>query len=231
MRYFGKPRLSLLQALGKGRGKPRFSLIESSGKSRGKGVPFAGFLITVFSLFIPAFAAAQDEGEQRDGDDNRGAQYFLGAQDELLIKVNIWGFVRKPGQYMVPKDTDLISLISFAGGPIDQAKINKVKIIRAAEFNGAPQSRLPNQNDLLVASRGNNVELNKLASPGQQVLEVNIKKYLETGRQELIPELRPGDTIVLPGSTLHFLGKALDFASKFAVIAQIYFWVNVADRQ
>ena len=189
----------------------------------------AGFLVTVFSLFIPVFAAAQEEGEPRD--DNRGAQYFLGTQDELLIKVNIWGFVRKPGQYMVPKDTDLISLISFAGGPLEQAKINKVKIIRAAEFNNAPQSQRPNQNDLLVASRSNNVELNKLASPGQQVIEVNIKKYLETGRQELIPELRPGDTIVLPGSTLHFLGKALDFASKFAVIAQIYFWVNVADRR
>jgi len=229
MRYFGKPRLSLIQASGKGRGKSRFSLIESSRKSRGKGVPLAGFLVTVFSLFIPAFAAAQDETEPRH--DNRGAQYFLGTQDELLIKVNIWGFVRKPGQYMVPKDTDLISLISFAGGPIDQAKINKVKIIRAAEFNGASPSRLPNQNDLLVASRGNNVELNKLASPGQQVLEVNIKKYLETGRQELIPALRPGDTVVLPGSTLHFLGKALDFASKFAVMAQIYFWVNVADRR
>ena len=245
MRYFGKPRLSLLQASGKGRGKPRFSLLQASGKgrgkprfsliessrkSRGKGVPFAGFLTTVFFLLIPAFAAAQDEGEQRD-DDKRGAQYFLGTQDELLIKVNIWGFVRKPGQYMVPKDTDLISLISFAGGPLEQAKINKVKIIRAAEFNGAPQSQRSNQNDLLVASRSNNVELNKLASPGQQVLEVNIKKYIETGRQSLIPELHPGDTIVLPGSTLHFLGKALDFASKFAVIAQIYFWVNVADRR
>jgi polysaccharide export outer membrane protein len=209
-------------------GKPRFSLIESSMKVGA----FAGFLVTIFFLLIPAFAAAQDEGEsrERDDNDNRGAQYFLGAQDELLIKVNIWGFVRKPGQYMVPKDTDLISLISFAGGPLEQAKINKVKIIRAPEFNGAPQSQRPNQNDLLVASQSNNIELNKLASSGQQVIEVNIKKYIETGRQALIPELRPGDTIVLPGSTFHFLGKALDFASKFAVIAQIYFWVNVADR-
>ncbi len=190
-----------------------------------------GFLVMVFCFLLPAFVAAQDEAEQSASDRNRGAQYFLGAEDELLIKVNIWGFVRKPGQYMVPKNTDLISLISFAGGPIEQAKINKVKIIRAPEFNPATQSHRVNQSDLALASRSNNIELSKLAAPNQEVLEVNIKKYLETGERNLIPELRPGDTIVLPGSTLHFLGKVLDFASKFAVVAQIYFWVNVADRQ
>jgi len=185
----------------------------------------------VFSFLIPSFAAAQDEGDQSAGDRNRGAQYFLGAEDELLIKVNIWGFVRKPGQYMVPKNTDLISLISFAGGPIEQAKINKVKIIRAPEFNNPAQSQRVNPADLALASRSNHVELSQLASSKQEVLEVNIKKYLESGQSNLIPELRPGDTIVLPGSSLHVLGKALDFASKFAVIAQIYFWVDVAGRR
>lgn len=217
MRYFGKSRLSLFQVTGKGRGKGAVSLL----------------LSTVLFLLIPSFAAAQDEDDQRDS--NRGAQYFLGAQDELLIRVNIWGFVRKPGQYMVPKNTDLISLISFAGGPLEQAKIKKVKIIRAVESNPvSPSSNNRfNQDELLLASpalRGN-ANLNTLSSPAQQVIKVDIKKYIETGQQGLIPELRPGDTIVVPGSTLHFLGKALDFASKFAVIAQIYFWVNVADRR
>jgi hypothetical protein len=208
-------------------GKSRFSLIESSRKSRGKGVPLAGFLLTVFSLSCFSFAFAQDEGDQR------GAQYFLGDQDELLIKVNIWGFVRKPGQYMVPKDTDLISLISFAGGPLEQAKIKKVKIIRDVETGAPPSSNRATQGELMLASsaKPSNVDLSKPSPPAQQVIEVNIKKFLDSGQPTLIPELRPGDTIVVPGSTFHFLGKALDFASKFAVIAQIYFWVNVADRR
>jgi len=191
------------------------------------------FLITALFFLNPSFAFAQQEENQHDGASNRGAQYFLGAQDELLFKVNIWGFVRKPGQYMVPKDTDLISLISFAGGPLEQAKIKRVKIIRVAEsaaHNVAPQSGNSrfNQNEPMLASRSNGASLNK---PSPQVIEVNIKKYIETGQQALIPELRPGDTIVVPGGTLHFLGKAMDFASKFAVIAQIYFWINIADRQ
>jgi polysaccharide export outer membrane protein len=203
-------------------------------KNLSKGAVCA-LLLTGFSFFFPACAFSQDEADQRDsdGDRTRGAQYFLGEQDELLIKVNIWGFVRKPGQYMVPKDTDLISLISFAGGPLEQAKINKVKIIREAEAGAPPSSNRINQSEPLLASsaKQSDADLKQASSPVQPVIQVNIKKYLETGRPALIPELRPGDTIIVPGSTFHFLGKALDFAAKFAVIAQIYFWVNVADRR
>lgn len=65
----------------------------------------------------------------------RASQYYirLGTQDELLIKVNVWGQVAKPGQYMIPDKTDLISLISFAGGPTEGAKISDVRLIRKWE--------------------------------------------------------------------------------------------------
>jgi hypothetical protein len=215
-------------------GKPRFSLIASSWKSRSRGV-VCPLLLTTFSLFFPALVSAQDEGEQPDLGRSRAAQYYLGDQDELLIKVNIWGLVRRPGQYMVPKDTDLISLISFAGGPLDQARMKKIKVIRssapAATSNGATIGA--NASEVMLASpasRGS-AALNAPPKPAQQVMEVNVKKYLETGQQSLIPELQPGDTIVVPGGALQFFGKALDFLSKFAVIAQIYFWVDVANNR
>jgi SLBB domain len=218
MRYFGKPRVSLI----------------ASRKSRVKGVVYP-LLLTALSLFFPALVSAQDEGEPPDLGRSRAAQYYLGDQDELLIKVNIWGFVRRPGQYMVPKDTDLISLISFAGGPLDQAKMKKIKIIRssvpAATSSGATMGA--NASDMMLASpvaRGG-AALNTPSTPAQQVIEVNVKKYLVTGQQSLIPELQPGDTIVISGGTLQFVGKALDFVSKFAVIAQIYFWVDVANNR
>lgn len=61
----------------------------------------------VFLLQILAPSGrAQEMGEKyflRD----RAAQYYLGRKDEVLIKVNVWGFVQKPDQYLVPKDTDL----------------------------------------------------------------------------------------------------------------------------
>lgn len=38
-----------------------------------------------------------------------------------------WGFVQKPGRYEVPSSTDLIQLISFAGGPVQYAKLDNAR--------------------------------------------------------------------------------------------------------
>lgn len=50
--------------------------------------------------------------------------------EQLKIKTYIWGQVRKPGLYIVPDNTDLLTLISLAGGPTEDAKLTKVKIVR-----------------------------------------------------------------------------------------------------
>ncbi len=139
---------------------------------------------------------------------NRGAQYMIGREDEILIKVNIWGFVRMPGQYLVPSDTDLISLISYAGGPTEDAQISKVKLVRTV--NISPQG---------VDSHSN-----------KKIFIYNVKKFLETGDETLNPQLMPNDTILISGSTVHLVSKLLEFASKLTFIAQIYFWISVARR-
>jgi hypothetical protein len=56
--------------------------------------------------------------------------YYVARPGELTMKVNIWGFVHNPGRYEVPTSTDLVQLISFAGGPIQDAKMSEVKITR-----------------------------------------------------------------------------------------------------
>jgi len=60
-----------------------------------------------------------------------GAQYFIGDENQLLMKVNVWGRVERPGQYFVPSDTDLITLISVAGGPADKSRLDNVRVVRA----------------------------------------------------------------------------------------------------
>jgi protein involved in polysaccharide export with SLBB domain len=155
-----------------------------------------GFFLLFFVIsqiyLIPAFS---QEEKEKYPQRQRAAQYILGPEDELLIKVNIWGFVQKPGQYLVPTDTDLISLISFAGGPREEAKIKNIKIIR------------------------NSAEKDK-------VIKINVKKYLETGDENLIPSLMPGDTIVVSGTTLHFISKFFDFTYRVAMLVQIYAWIQ-----
>jgi polysaccharide biosynthesis/export protein len=60
------------------------------------------------------------------------SQYHLrlGTEDELQFDVQVWGQVNKPGLYAVPDGTDLISLISLAGGPTDDAKLANVVLVR-----------------------------------------------------------------------------------------------------
>lgn len=131
----------------------------------------------------------------------RGAQYFLGTDDQLLIKVNIWGFVAKPGQYLVPSDTDLISLIAFAGGPRDGAKLSRIRIIRT---KGSDSTTV--------------------------VMDVNIKEFINKGDQSRIPMLHPNDTIIVSGSTWYHVGNFLGFVTKVATLAQIYWWIVYYSR-
>ncbi|MCF7858271.1 MAG: SLBB domain-containing protein [Candidatus Cloacimonetes bacterium] len=55
----------------------------------------------------------------------------LTGTEQLKIRTYIWGQVRNPGLYIVPDDTDLLTLISSAGGPTENAKLSKIKIIRS----------------------------------------------------------------------------------------------------
>jgi len=182
-------------------------------------------LVPVVLSLLSGKSSAQDSTGTRHIP-YRGAQYYLGAEDELLMKVNIWGFVRKPGQYMVPTDTDLITLISFAGGPIEQAKIKSIKVIRTT----TPPKPATNGHE------GTNGYGNHAApahategkSSQAKVLTVNVKEYLKTGDSRLLPPLSPGDTIVVDGTAFNTITRALDFASKLAVLGQIYFWLAVA---
>jgi len=71
---------------------------------------------------------------------NPAYQYYMapGTDNQLLMKINIWGEVEKPGVLEVPDRTDLLSALSLAGGPKDGAKLSKVKVIRG--FNGEKKS-------------------------------------------------------------------------------------------
>jgi hypothetical protein len=47
---------------------------------------------------------------------------------QLQVVVHIWGEVREPGEYHVPAGTNILELISKAGGPTEYANLGKVKV-------------------------------------------------------------------------------------------------------
>ncbi len=100
----------------------------------------------------------------------------------------------KPGQYLIPSDTDLISLISFAGGPIDGVKLSKMKLIRSVLKKDIKQ----------------------------KVISINVQKFINNGDDSIIPHIKPGDTIIVSGSRWYHVSKYLEFVTKIAMVVQVY---------
>ena len=119
----------------------------------------------------------------------------LASADQLKIKSYIWGQVRKPGLYIVPDDTDVLTLISLAGGPTENAKLSKVRIIRPT-------------------------------SEGEKIIWLDLKEYMETGNENLIPILSPGDTVIVSGTVFYAFTKWADFLSKAAIFLSVYVTIS-----
>lgn len=89
------------------------------------------FLLVAILFTSPQNFYGQDYGMQTPAQySDRPAQYILGSNDVLLISVNLWGHVQKPGIYSIPSSFGLIDLLSSAGGPLSTARLNDVRVIR-----------------------------------------------------------------------------------------------------
>jgi polysaccharide biosynthesis/export protein len=88
------------------------------------------FLIVFFTMITSLSA----QTESSSSGFNSASIYMysgtLAGSEQLKIKAYIWGQVSNPGLYIVPDNTDLLTLISSAGGPTENAKLTKIRIIR-----------------------------------------------------------------------------------------------------
>jgi len=91
-------------------------------------------IILIFLVLLSLNVFSQDSP---GASTNNGSVYLysgtLQGSEQLKIKTYIWGRVRNPGLYIIPDNTDLLTLISSAGGPLEDAKLSKVRIVRSIE--------------------------------------------------------------------------------------------------
>jgi len=147
-------------------------------------------LIFIFLLISIPFAQDSQTPIQY-GD--RPAQYILGGADILLINVNLWGHVQRPGIYSIPSSYGLIDLISSAGGPLATARLSDVRIIRT----------------------------------NQQVINVDVEKFIKTGNSELLPLLQPGDTIIVSGSAYDVFTRFIGIVRDIAIIVNAIYLISL----
>jgi len=76
--------------------------------------------------------------------------YVFPSSDQVLMEVQLWGHVSKPGLYQVPLKTDIIKLISLAGGPLPSADMKRVMILRKGENKNVDISKALNSADTKV---------------------------------------------------------------------------------
>ncbi|MDP2360068.1 MAG: SLBB domain-containing protein [bacterium] len=157
----------------------------------GKLMRLARALILLSALLLPVHGVAQDVGTSPVPDpvaeSGRAAQYFLGDRNAIYITINVWGKVNKPGQYNIPSGTNLLTLLSAAGGPSSYSRLDNVRIVR-------------------------------LANQREEILEIDVRRYLKTGDFSLIPELKPGDTVVVSGSSYNWISNAVDVIAKVGIL-------------
>jgi hypothetical protein len=141
------------------------------------------FSILLVVGFAPGLRAQILTGEPASASPFFGAQtgsfYNFSSGSGCDLMVSVWGFVRNPGRYRVPCETNLLDLLSYCGGPNDRGAdvyLDKVKVVRKG---GADQ-----QNEIA------------------EVFEVDVEKYLELRTSPVVTSdllLFPGDLIIVDG--------------------------------
>jgi len=156
-----------------------------------KTIFFALFFVSILFLsngFSQGFDNMSSQNTITTQFSDRPAQYILGSGDILLVNVNLWGYVQRPGIYSVPSSYTIIDLISSAGGPLNNARLSEVRIVRK----------------------------------DQEVLKVDIEKFLKTGDNTLLPIIQPGDTIIVSGSIGNMFLQFVALARDLAIIVNVF---------
>jgi polysaccharide export outer membrane protein len=113
-----------------------------------------------------------------------GALFDYSNPTAVNIKVQLWGYVKYPGYYIVPTGTSINELISFAGGPTQEALLDDIRVTKIKEGVKAVILKY-NYNDLMWES--------------------------DIDSQINFVRLDAGDIVVIPGEPRYFLRENLSF--------------------
>ena len=143
------------------------------------------FIVTGFYSFIYSQDDVQIGATNRDISRTTGGLFDYSDPSAVNIKVQLWGYVRYPGYYIVPAGISINELISFAGGPTEDADLTDIRVTKIKEGSQSIIMRY-NYNDLMWEDY----------NPNSQV------KYAG---------LQAGDIVVVPGEPRYFVREDIAF--------------------
>jgi protein involved in polysaccharide export with SLBB domain len=125
-------------------------------------------IVSILPFSFQSICFSQINQSGLTGSGGAAVNYYFAKPGDLTIIVNLWGLVSRPGRYEISKSIDLIHLISLAGGPVQYAKLNKIRITRLIKTDSGVE---------------------------RKEFTVNIKDLTKVKDSELV--LYPGDTIFI----------------------------------
>lgn len=109
------------------------------------------FLLLFLSVSVSIFSQDDDGlilGKTQK--QTNAAIYDLSDPQGVNIEVNLWGFIRYPGRYIVPIRTTFMDIMSYSGGPMETSNLKEIRIIRGATKPGEkPKLIKLDYNDLM----------------------------------------------------------------------------------
>ena len=200
------------------RDKPQLNTGQKFYKKINFGNKVGLFVFFFFVIFNNNLLFSQTQQFQKDN-------YILSeAENFLTIVVHIWGEVNRPGEFLVPDGTNVLELISKAGGPTIYSNLGNV-ILTRGNFESL-QSSLSSVDSSSVNKAINNSRRSPELLEKKQVLKLNLKNYLE-GDSKIPPlVLQPGDVVTVKRNMWYKWGSVIRVVSQIAMIVQAWYWYS-----
>jgi len=168
-------------------------------------------------LFLATLASAQQN--------SKSSEYLLGDEEKLEMVVAIWGEVKNPGEYRVAYNTNIVEIISIAGGPTQNAKLSKVQLTRQASGWSISPSTL----ETIIQESGGKIKSEELKrrfdAASRKIVFYNVKKYLGDSHMLMPPPiLKPGDVVYVRTKAWVEWRETIRVVHELALIASIYAW-------
>jgi hypothetical protein len=112
----------------------------------------------------------------------QGGLYDFSDNNKVNIEVNVWGYSKNSGKYIIPKGSTFQDLLSYSGGPQQEANLDDIRLLRQ-------------KNDSLGINENQVFNLNYDDFLWKD--SINTKKIVN-------PILQPGDLIIFTGGPRYF---------------------------
>jgi protein involved in polysaccharide export with SLBB domain len=149
-------------------------------------------------------------------------------KDFSQIVVHIWGEVGQPGEYRVSDGTDILGIISKAGGPTQFSRLSKVRLTRTLQ-DVLALHQMPHLSSNGDASSDKSGTHNLQLKSHQRVVEIDVSRYLKQHQKvQPLPMLQSGDIVFIPRNRWSTWRTVASIIRDVAIVANAYYWFQIA---